>query len=72
MKRITQPTPLGMEIKAALLERNMTAKELAQRIDKSQVTVSDVISGKNKSNRTIGRIKQELGIGGGADGRNED
>lgn len=62
MKRITRPTALGMEIKSALLEHNMTAKELAQRIGKSQVTVSDVISGKNKSSRTIEKIKQELDI----------
>ena len=33
MKRTRQLTPLGIKIKMALVQKNMTSKELAQRIE---------------------------------------
>lgn len=62
MKRVAQIIPLGMEIKTALLRSNMTSKELAQRINKSEATVSDVIAGRNRSSETIEMIRNELEI----------
>ena len=62
MKRTKEITPLGMKIKIALLEQNMTARELASRISRSEATVCEVISGKNKSPVTRQLILDELQI----------
>lgn len=60
MKRTRQPSPAGLEIKMVMLQRNMTIKELANRIHKSEATVCEVISGKNKSEKTRALIMKEL------------
>lgn len=62
MKRTRQPTPLGMEIKMALFRQNITVRELAKRIHKSEATVCEVISGKNRSIKTRNLILKELDI----------
>lgn len=62
MKRTRQPTPLGMQIKIAMFMQNITVKELAMRINKSEATVCEVISGKNKSPKTRELITKELNI----------
>ena len=62
MKSRQQISPFGMEIKMALIRRNMDAKELAQRINKTKATVSDVIYGLNKCEKTIELIRKELEI----------
>ena len=62
MKSRQQISPFGMEIKMALIRRNMDAKELAQRINKTKATVSDVIYGCNKCEKTIELIRKELEI----------
>ena len=48
-----QISPFGMEIKMALIRRNMDAKELAQRINKTKATVSDIIYGRNKCEKRL-------------------
>ena len=62
MRRTRQLTPAGMEIKMALFQQNMTAKELALRINKSEATVCEVISGKNRSEKTKQLIMRELNL----------
>lgn len=62
MRRTRKPTPIGMEIKMALFEQDMTVKELAVRIHKSEATVCEVISGKNQSEKTRNLIMKELDL----------
>ena len=62
MRRTRQLTPAGMEIKMALFQQNMTAKELALRINKSEATVCEVSSGKNRSEKTKQLIMRELNL----------
>lgn len=62
MKSRQQVSPIGMEIKIALIRKNMEAKELAHRIGKAKSTVSDVISGRNQCTETIELIRKELEI----------
>lgn len=62
MKRTRQPTALGMEIKMALFRQNITVRELAKRIHKSEATVCEVISGKNRSVKTRDLIIRELDL----------
>lgn len=60
MKRTRQPSPAGLEIKMVMIQKNITIKELANRICKSEATVCEVISGKNKSKKTRELIMKEL------------
>lgn len=60
MRRTRKPTAEGMEIKMALFAQDMTVKELAGRINKSEATVCEVISGKNQSEKTRDLIMREL------------
>lgn len=60
MRRTNQPTALGLQIKIALFRQNMTVKELAERVHKSEATICEVISGKNKSPKTRLLITREL------------
>lgn len=60
MRRTNQPTALGLQIKIALFRQNMTVKELAERVHKSEATICEVISGKNKSPKTRSLITREL------------
>lgn len=62
MKRTRQATPAGIQIKLALFQQNITVKELASRIHKSEATVCEVISGKNRSDKTRALIMKELNI----------
>ena len=62
MKSRQQVSPFGLEIKVALIRRNMEAKELARRIGKTKSTVSDVIYGRNQCPETIESIRTELEI----------
>lgn len=63
MKRTRRPTELGIEIKMALFKQNITVRELAKRIHKSEATVCEVISGKNQSVKTRDLILRELDLG---------
>lgn len=62
MKRTRQPSPAGMEVKMAMYRRNITVKELARKIQKSEATVCEVISGKNKSEKTRALIMEALSL----------
>ena len=62
MGRTRQPTKDGLKIKIAMMEQNITGRELAIRIGKSEPTISEVISGRNKSEETKLLIMQELGM----------
>ena len=60
MKRTKTLTPLGIQIKMAMVEQNVTNRELARRIDRSEATVCEVLSGKNKSPHTRRMILETL------------
>lgn len=59
-----QPTEFGVQVKIALVQKNMSSKELARRIGKSRSTISEVISGKNKSKKTMQMIIRALDMEG--------
>ncbi|MCD8083815.1 MAG: helix-turn-helix domain-containing protein [Clostridiales bacterium] len=67
MKRVRKITPEGMLIKMLMIQNNMTVKELAKRIGKSDATICDVVSGKNKSRETLKLIIEALQENGSAD-----
>lgn len=60
MRRTRQPTPIGMKIRMEMFQQNVTVKELASRIGKSEATVCDVIAGANKNEQTRELILREL------------
>lgn len=60
MKRTRRLSPAGLEIKMEMYQQNMTVKELASKIQKSEATVCEVISGKNRSEKTRALILKEL------------
>ncbi|MCD8083105.1 MAG: hypothetical protein LUE86_06265 [Clostridiales bacterium] len=60
MRRTRKVTPEGMLIKLLMSTNGLTAKELACRIGKAEATVCDVISGKNKSRKTLNLILDVL------------
>ena len=62
MRSRQQVSPFGMEIKIALIRKNMEAKELARRIGRTKSTVSDVVYGRNQCPETIELIRKELEI----------
>ena len=62
MRRTMKPTALGREIRLALMEQDITVRELASRIHKSEATVCEVISGKNRSAKTRDLILRELNL----------
>ena len=60
MKRKNVQRPLGIQIKTAMIQQNITGRELASRINRSEATVCEVISGKNRNEATRRRILEEL------------
>lgn len=58
--RKEKPSEIGIKIKILMLQKGLTGRELATRIHKAPSTVSDVISGKNRSAETIEKIMAEL------------
>ncbi len=60
MKRDEEIRQEGVLIKILLARSDMTMKELGARIGKSEATVSDVISGKNRSRKTYHLIMNIL------------
>lgn len=60
MKRTRHLSPAGLEVKMAMYQQNMTVKELANKIQKSEATVCEVMSGKNRSEKTRALILKEL------------
>ena len=60
MKRTRVLSPAGLEVKMAMYQQNMTVKELANKIQKSEATVCEVMSGKNRSEKTRALILKEL------------
>lgn len=60
MKRTRRLSPAGLEVKMAMYQQNMTVKELASKIQKSEATVCEVMSGKNRSEKTRALILKEL------------
>lgn len=60
MRRTRQPTPIGMMIRMEMFQQNVTVKELASRIGKSEATVCDVIAGANRNKQTRELILREL------------
>ncbi|MCD8371507.1 MAG: helix-turn-helix transcriptional regulator [Clostridiales bacterium] len=64
MRRVYKVTPEGMLIKVLMAQNNLTVKELGHRIGKSEATICDVISGKNKSEKTLDLVMNALREGG--------
>ena len=62
MADLKKCTNFGVKVKIALIEHNMSNKELAKKQGYSNSTISDVIFGRNCSNKTIDLIARELGI----------
>lgn len=62
MADLKKCTNFGVRVKIALIERNMSNKELAKKLGYSNSTISDVIFGRNSSSRTMELIARELGI----------
>lgn len=62
LRRVRQITPLGLKIKTELIRQDITAKELASKIGMSQMTISNIISGKNQRRETIDLVLKTLGI----------
>ena len=62
MADLKRCTPFGVKVKIALIQRNMSNKELAKKLGYSNSTISDVIFGRNCSERTKELIAEELGI----------
>ena len=60
MKRTRRLSPAGLEVKMAMYQQNMTVKALANKIQKSEATVCEVMSGKNRSEKTRALILKEL------------
>lgn len=62
MTNLKKCTPFGAKVKIALIKRNMTSQELAQKLGYTNSTISDVIFGRNLSKKTRALIAKELGI----------
>ena len=62
MKRRNPLTQVGMLIKLELVRQEKTATELAKEIGVSKSTISDVLTGYNKSRKTQALIFNRLGI----------
>ncbi len=60
MRRVYKVTPEGMLIKMLMAQNNLTVKELGKRVGKSEATVCDIISGKNKSKATLNLMLNAL------------
>ncbi|MCD8121453.1 MAG: hypothetical protein LUE65_04335 [Clostridiales bacterium] len=67
MKRVHKVTPEGMLIKMLMVQNNLTVRELGNRIGKADATICDVISGKNRSRKTLDLIMSALQEGSTAD-----
>ncbi|MCD8366139.1 MAG: hypothetical protein LUC83_10125, partial [Clostridiales bacterium] len=64
--RVHKVTPEGMLIKMLMVQNNLTVKEVSRRIGKTDATVCDVISGKNRSRKTLNLIMDAVQEGGNA------
>lgn len=60
MRRTCEITEFGREVKMKLIEKNMTNKELAQKIAMADSTICDVIFGRNCNERTKRIIAENL------------
>lgn len=60
MKRVRKVTPEGMLIKMLMAQNNLTVRELGLRVGKADATICDVISGKNRSRKTLNMILDAL------------
>ncbi len=67
MKRVHKVTPEGMLIKMLMVQNNLTVRELGNKIGKADATICDVISGKNRSRKTLDLIMDALQEGTTAD-----
>lgn len=62
MADLKKCTPFGIQVKIALIERNMSNHELAEQLGCSNSTISDVMFGRNHSRKTKMRIAEALEI----------
>ena len=60
--RTRKPSEIGTKIKILMFQKGITGREVAKRIQMTPSTVSDVIYGKNMSEKTIARIMEELSV----------
>lgn len=58
---IKVPIPsFGKHVKIAMVEQNLSQKELAEKIGIAASTLNDVIFGRNSSVKTMERVAKEL------------
>lgn len=62
MKRTKKLTPLGIEVKKQLINKNMTLAELAERVGTSQQYLNFIMCGERAGNKYQDRIKNILEI----------
>lgn len=60
MKRIRELTPLGVEIKKALIEKNMTQEELAERVGVRKEYLSYILGGWRSGRKYVDKIREVL------------
>ncbi len=63
MKIKKKPLPQrGVKIKMGLIKKNMTQRELAEKLDINENHLADIIRGRRPGNKHIDRIYEELEI----------
>ena len=62
MRKNHSCTSFGIRVKVKLLEKNMTSKELAEKIGMAESTICDVIFGRNNREQTKRTIANALEI----------
>ncbi len=62
MRKLSEITPFGRQVKIRLLERNMDARDLARMIGTSPVQISRILHGKRPGREQIPKIAEILEI----------
>ncbi|MCB7317322.1 helix-turn-helix domain-containing protein [Lacrimispora sp. 210928-DFI.3.58] len=60
--QIIKRTPFGTEVKLELVRRGMTGRDFAKSIGIKESTLCDVMAGRNKSEATMRKIIEGLGL----------
>ncbi|GEM_PF-958346 len=61
IKKLPLP-PRGIKIKKRLVDKNMTQRDLAKKINMNEQYLADIIRGRRTGNMYIGRIYEELDL----------
>lgn len=55
-------TPFGKKVKIAMIQQGISGKELAKSLNLSSATICDLIYGRNTSEETKKKVKEQLGM----------